>query len=297
MTLWTEGLNVRLLLETGFPWLNPLQALQTILSLDFMREAFLAGTVLSILAGLVGYFVVLRYQVFVVEALAHVTFTGALGAAVLGGHPLLGLFGVTTFVAIGMGILSERSQAQLRDVAVGTLLAWVLGLGALFLSLYTSTANSTQNNAGVSYLFGSILGLQPFQAQMTALIGLIAIAILLVIARPLLFASLDPEVAIARGVPVRGLSLMFMVLVGLSVADAVPAVGALLNSALLITPAAIAQRLIPQPFLALFVSAGLALLFTWTGLILGFYFPLPIGFIISALAFVAYVLVVKNPSI
>lgn len=280
------------LLQTPTFSLNLLQDVQEMLSLDFMRYAFLAGTVLSVLAGLVGYFVVLRYQVFAVEALAHVTFTGALGVAVLGGNPLLGLFGVTVLVAVGMGLLNVRSQARAQDVAVGNILAWVLGLGALFLSIYTSSTSSKTNNIGVSYLFGSILGLQAEQAQLTAWIGIGTIVVLLAIARPLLFASIDPQVALTRGVPVRTLSLVLMVLIGLSVADAVPAVGSLLNSALLVAPAAIAQRLVARPFVALFLSGVLALTFTWIGLMLGFYLPYPIGFIISALAFTSYMTIV-----
>jgi zinc/manganese transport system permease protein len=265
--------------------LNLIQDVQDMLSLDFMRYAFLSGTMLAIVSGLVGYFVVLRYQVFAVEALSHVTFTGALGVAIAGGNPLLGLFGVTILAAIGMGGLEMRSQSRSRDVAIGTLLAWVLGLGVLFLSLYATSSNGT---IGVNILFGSIFGIQAQQAKLTAGLSLITIAALLAIARPLLFASVDPEVAAARGVPVRGLNVVFLILVALSVAAAIPAVGALLNSALIVTPAAIAQRLVARPFVALLLSALLALTFTWVGLALGFYAPYPIGFIISALAFVCY---------
>ena len=264
--------------------LNLIQDGQEMLSLDFMRSAFLSGTMLSILSGLVGYFVVLRYQVFAVEALSHVTFTGALGVAIAGGNPLLGLFGVTILAAIGMGGLEMRSQSRSRDVAIGTLLAWVLGLGVLFLSLYASS----DGTIGVNILFGSIFGIPAQQAKLTAVLSLITIAVLLAIARPLLFASVDPEVAAARGVPVRGLNFGFLVLVALSVAAAVPAVGALLNSALIVTPAAIAQRLVARPFAAFWLSALLAVAFTWAGLVLGFYAPYPIGFIISALAFGSY---------
>ena len=263
---------------------NLVQDVQDMLSLDFMRYAFLSGTLLSIVSGLVGYFVVLRYQVFAVEALSHITFTGALGVAIAGGNPLLGLFGVTILAAIGMGV-ETRSQARARDVAIGTLLAWVLGLGALFLSLYTTSANGA---IGVNLLFGSIFGIQAQQAKLTAVLSLITIAALLAIARPLLFASIDPEIAVARGVPVRGLNFAFLVLVALSVAVAVPAVGALLNSALIVTPAAIAQRTVARPFVALWLSALLALSFTWAGLALGFYAPYPIGFVISAIAFGSY---------
>jgi zinc/manganese transport system permease protein len=275
---------MRLSLDLAFSF-NLVQHVQEMLSLDFMRYAFLSGTLLSIVSGLVGYFVVLRYQVFAVEALSHITFTGALGVAIAGGNPLLGLFGVTILAAIGMGGLEMRSQARARDVAIGILLAWVLGLGALFLSLYTTSANGA---IGVNLLFGSIFGIQAQQAKLTAVLSVITIAALLAIARPLLFASIDPEVAVARGVPVRGLNFAFLVLVALSVAIAVPAVGALLNSALIVTPAAIAQRTVARPFVALWLSALLAVSFTWAGLALGFYAPYPIGFVISAIAFGSY---------
>ena len=132
------------------------------------------------------------------------------------------------------------------------------------------------------------MGLQKQQAQLIAAVDVGTILVLLAITRPLLFASLDPDVATARGVPVRGLSAVFLVLVALSIGTAVPAVGALLNSALLVTPAAIAQRLVTQPFIALLLSAGLALAFTWIGLTIGFYTPYPVSFLISTLAFVTY---------
>ena len=260
------------------------------LSLDFMRYAFLAGTPIAIVSGLVGYFVVLRNLVFATEALAHVTFTGALFAVILGSDPQMGLFGVTMLVALSLGLLGTRARA--KDVEVGIVLAWVLGLGALFLSIYTKQSSGANSTIGVNYLFGSILGLQAQQAQLVAAIGVVVIVVLLLIARPLLFASVDPEVAATRGVPVRVISAVFLLLVALSIAEAVPAVGALLNSALLVTPAAIAQRLVARPFVALWLSAGLSLTFVWVGLTIGFYAPYPVSFLISMLAFVTYVAVV-----
>jgi len=269
---------------------NLIQDVREMLSVDFMRHAFLAGTVLAIVAGLVGYFVVLRNLVFATEALSHVTFTGALGVAILGYNPLLGLFGVTMLVGLSMGALGRRTRSP--DVVVGTVLAWVLGLGVLFLSIYTSQSSATNSSIGVNFLFGSIFGLQAQQAQLIAVVGVGTIMALLAIARPLLFASIDPDVAAAHGVPVQWLNLAFLVLVALSVAEAVPAIGALLNSALIVTPAATAQRLVVRPFVALLLSAVLALAFMWVGLTIGFYTPYPVSFIISALAFVIYMTVV-----
>lgn len=279
-----------LLLDTPPLSLNLIQDIHDILSLDFMRYAFLAGTVIAIVSGLVGYFVVLRNLVFANDALAHVTFIGALLAAIVGSDPLLGLFGLTMVVALGISLLGTRAHVQ--DVEIGTVLAWVLGLGALLLSIYTSQSSGANSTIGVNYLFGSILGLQAQQVNVVVVIGLGIIVLLLVIARPLLFASIDPDVARVRGVPVSSISAIFLLLLALSIAEAVPAVGALLNSALLITPAAIAQRLVARPFMALFLSALLSLTFVWIGLIIGFYTPYPVSFLISTLAFISYVAVV-----
>ena len=269
---------------------NLLADVQEMLRHDFMRYAFLAGTFIALVAGVVSYFIVLRRQVFAGDALSHVAFAGALGAAVLGINLLLGLFGTTAAVALLIGGLGERARA--RDVAIGTVLAWVLGLGALFLSIYTSTASGANGSIGVNILFGTILGLTAQQATLAAWVGAGALALLLLIARPLLFASLDPEVAAARGVPVRALGLGFLVLVGVTVAEAVQAVGVLLIFSLLVAPGAIAQRLVARPYAALALSAGLALAFAWVGLTVAFYTPYPVSFLISALAFFSYLLVV-----
>lgn len=265
---------------------------QAMLQHDFMRYAFLAGTAIALAAGLVSYFIVMRHQTFAGDALSHVAFAGALGAAVVGINLLLGLFGVTVAVALGIGLLGGRARA--RDVAIGTVLAWVLGLGALFLSIYTSTvsgASGSNGAIGVNVLFGTIFGLTAQQANLAAWIGAGMLALLLLIARPLLFASLDPEVAAARGVPVRALGLAFLVVIGVTVAEAVQAVGVLLIFSLLVAPGAVAQRLVTRPFVALVLSAGLALAFTWVGLTIAFYTPYPVSFLISALAFCTYLLV------
>lgn len=269
--------------------LNPFDDVRTMLQFDFMRSAFLVATVTAILAGLVGYFVVLRQVAFAGDALSHVAFTGSLLAIVVGLNPLVGLFGFTALGGMGMGLLGERARA--RDEAIGILLAWVLGGGALFLSIYTTTGSATNAIVGVNVLFGSIFGLTASQVHLSLVAGGAAIALLLVLARPLLFASLDPEVAAAHAVPVRALSVVFLMLVGVTVAEAVPAVGALLVFSLLITPAAIAQHLLPRPFPALFLSALLALLLALVGLTLGFYTPYPVSFLITALATLAYAVV------
>jgi zinc/manganese transport system permease protein len=276
--------------------LNFLADLRDMFSNDFMRYAFVAGTSMAVLAGLVGYFVVLRQLAFAGEALSHVAFAAALGAVLLRVDILLGMFVITVGVALAMGALGDR--ARNRDVAIGTVLAWVLGLGALFLGIYTSSPTGGSNGQiGVNVLFGSILGIQPQQAKEAVVVGLVATLALLAIARPLLFSTLDPAVALVRGVPTRSLGVLFLAIVAVTVAEAVQVVGALLVLALLVIPAATAQRLTARPYVALGLSAALALAVTWLGLMLGYYLPYPISFFITSVAFATYVLTLTVQSL
>ena len=273
--------------------LNLWQDILAMLHYDFMRQALLSGTILSVVAGLVGYFVVLRHQAFAGESLSDVAFTGALGGAALGINPLASLLVTTIAVALAMGGFGERLRG--RDVAIGTVLAWVLGLGVLFLSLFTAHVSGTGTGfSGVTVLFGNILGISTEQTQSIALVSGVAILALAVIARPLLFASLDPDVAAARGVPVRGLGFIFMALLAVTVSEATLAVGALLVFALLLLPAAIAQQVTNRPFTALALAAGLAVALTWLGIATGFYTGYPSSVCISLLAFASYVVVVGS---
>ena len=270
---------------------NLWQDVQVMLAYDFMRQALLAGTLLSIVAGLVGYFVVLRHQAFAGESLSDVAFAGALGGAAFGINPFLSLIVTTVGVALVMGGFGERLRG--RDVAIGTVLAWVLGLGVLFLSLFTTNASGTGTGfSGVTVLFGNILGTSSEQVRTIALVSGGTVLVLLLIARPLLFASLDPDVASARGVPIRLLSLGFMVLLAITVSEATLAVGALLVFALLLLPAAIAHHIVSRPFVALTLAAVLAVACTWLGITIGFYTGYPSSVCISLLAFVSYVGVV-----
>jgi zinc/manganese transport system permease protein len=273
--------------------LNLWQDVQEMLQYDFMRHALLAGTILSIVAGLVGYFVVLRHQAFAGESLSDVAFTGALGGAALGINPLASLLVTTIVVALAMGGFGERLRG--RDVAIGTVLAWVLGLGVLFLSLFTAHVSGTGTGfSGVTVLFGNILGISIDQTRSIALISGAAVLALAIIARPLLFASLDPDVAAARGVPVRALGLGFMALLAVTVSEATLAVGALLVFALLLLPAAIAHQITTHPYTALAFAAGIAIACTWLGITIGFYTGYPGSVCISLLAFVSYVVVVGS---
>jgi zinc/manganese transport system permease protein len=267
---------------------NLVDDVREILSYDFMRNAVLAGTFIALAAGLVGYFVVLRNQVFTSDALGHVAFTGGLGALLANVQLLVGVFGGTIAIALGMGGLGGRARG--RDVAIGTVFAWVLGVGVLFLSLYTTARSGTASGtAGVSILFGSILGLQTAQVTIAAAAGIATSLLVLAIARPLMFMSIDPDVAAARGVPVTAITVLFLALVGATVAEAVQAVGALLILGLMVTPAAVAQRITTRPYAGLLLSAALAVACVWVGLGLAFYLSYPASFFITALAFAAYI--------
>ncbi len=270
---------------------NLWQDVQAMLSYGFLRQALFAGTVISVVAGLVGTFVVLRHQAFAGESLSDVAFTGALGGAALGINPLVTLLGTTIVVALGMGALGERLRG--RDVAIGTVLAWVLGLGLLFLYLFTKHVSGTGTGfSGVTVLFGNLLGISADQARWIAVVSALVIVALLVIARPLLFASVDPDVAAARGVPVRALGLGFLVLLAVTVSAATLAVGALLVFALLLLPAAIAQQVTTRPYAVLALAAAIGVAVTWLGIAIGFYSGLPSSVCISLLAVASYAVVV-----
>jgi zinc/manganese transport system permease protein len=247
----------------------------------FMQHALLAGTAVALIAGLVGYFVVLRAAVFTADALSHVAFTGALAALAAGVDLRLGLFILTVAVAVGMGVLGNRGRPD--ETVIGGVFAWILGLGVLCLRLYTSSGNGGAGS--VSVLFGSIFGLTGPRAIQTAAIAGAACIVLLLIARPLLYASIDEAVAAARGVPVRVLGLGFLALVGVATAEATQVVGALQILGLIAAPAGAAMRLTNRPMRGLALSAGIAVVSMWIGLVLSFRIPsLPPTFAIIAVA-------------
>ncbi|HEY1596393.1 MAG TPA: metal ABC transporter permease [Thermoleophilaceae bacterium] len=239
---------------------------------EFMRNAFLAGTFVAFACGLVGYFVVLRAQVFAGDALSHVAFTGALAAAAAGIDLRVGLFAATILVALGMGMAGDRARAD--DAVIGSFFAWVLGLGALFLAIFTtSSSGAGDGTAGVRVLFGSIFGLSASEARLAALLGALAIVVVLAVARPLLFTSVDIDVAEAKGLRVKLIGLVFLGVLGLVAAEATQAVGALLLLGLLSAPAGAAHRLTANPYAGIALSAGLALVATWAGLVISYVVP------------------------
>jgi zinc/manganese transport system permease protein len=264
-----------------FSW-NLLGDLGQMLSYEFMRNAFLAGAVVSVVAGVVGYFVILRRTAFAAHALSHVGFAGAAGAVVLSVNPVWGLLTFCLGGAAVMGALGQRLRD--RDTVIGIVLAFMLGLGVLFISLYNGYSTEAY-----SILFGEILGISTGDVVLTAVIGAVAVVAVGAMYRPLLFASVDEEVAVARRVPVRGISVAFLLTLGLAVAVAVQVVGVLLIFSLLVTPAAVADRLTTRPASAIAVSVVVALACTWLGLAIGYYFSYPVSFFITSLAFFAYV--------
>jgi zinc/manganese transport system permease protein len=254
---------------------------------EFMRNAFLAGTFVALACGLVGYFVVLRGQVFAGDALGHVAFTGALAAA--GIDVRLGLFVATLGVAAGMGALGRRARPD--DVVIGSVFAWVLGLGALFLSIFIAGSSGSDGTAAVRVLFGSILGLSAGEARLAAAIAVAACLALLALARPLLLSSFDPEVARGLGVPVRALGIAFLVVLGAVAAEATQAVGALLLLGLLAAPGGAARLLTDRPWHGLALSAAIAVGSTWAGLVLSYEIEsLPAGTAVIGVATAVFLL-------
>jgi len=268
---------------TGPSW-DPVADLQQLLEFHFMQNALVTGTFVAVLAGAVGYFIVLRGQSFAAHTLSQVGFPGAAAGVLFHTSPLLGLLAFCTASALGIGFLGRGLDAGRRSesAAVGTILAFSLGLGLLFYRLYAGSAQGVY-----SFLFGSILGISDRDVVITGLVAAAGLAALAVIARPLLFGSVDADVAQARGVPVRGLSIAFL---ALAVAQAVQIVGTLLIFALLVTPAAAAQQLSASPWLGVALSVGLALLFTWLGLAVAYFTIYPVGFFITSFAFGTYLL-------
>jgi zinc/manganese transport system permease protein len=254
---------------------------------DFVRNAFIVGTIVAIVTAVMGYFVVLRAQAFAAESLADIGFAGATGAAVLGITSLLGMFFLTLLAALGMGALGERIRG--RDVEIGMVLSFSLGLGVLFLSIYAQFG--TNATEGVGILFGSILSVTRGDVLVTLVCGILTLLVLAFLFRPLLFASVDPEIAQTRGVPVRLLSIVFLMLLGITTAETVLVVGVLLVLALLIAPAASAMHLTRRPLASITLSVALGLVFTWGGLILAFVGTgrhFPVSFYITTLAALSY---------
>jgi zinc/manganese transport system permease protein len=270
----------------GLPWSwNIVTDIRLMWSFAVFQNAYEAGTIISIVAGIIGYFVVLRRSAFATHALGHVGFSGAAGAVVYGFNPVFGLLLFTMGGGTGMALLGRR--ASTRDIEIGTVLAFMLGLGLLFLSLYNGYATEAY-----AILFGEIEGISPAQVLLTLEASLVVLAVLALIYRPLLFASLDEDVAEARGLPMMALGLAFMLMLAVAISFAVQVIGVLLIFALMVTPAAVAVRVTKRPLTAVIVSVLLAVACTWLGIFVAvFQGQFPVSFFIVSFAFGTYVLV------
>ena len=265
-----------------FGW-DVVRDVQELLRYAFMQHAYEAGTIVALSAGIIGYFVVLRGLSFAAHALSHIGFAGATGAVLVGATPIAGLLVFTMSAGAVMGALGQRLRG--RDVTIGLVMAWSLGLGLLFTYLYKGSAQ-----LAIGILFGQIFGITSQEVAVTFAAGFLTVLALVAVYRPLLFSTLDEEVAEAKGVPVRGLSIAFMVILAVAVSEAVQVVGVLLIFALIVAPAAIAERFTTRPSRGLLLSAVLAVLFTWAGLTVAYYVPYPVGFFITTIAFASYIL-------
>jgi zinc/manganese transport system permease protein len=254
---------------------------------DFMRNAFAAAGAAAIVSGLVGYFLVLRGQTFAGHALGHIGFAGATGAVLLGIAPVWGLVGLTVAAGIGMGLMGERLSG--RDVAIGVVLALALGFGLLFLHYYTAFAAQA-----TALLFGNVLAVD--RTMIATLIGLGAVTLVALAAmmRPLIFSSLQPELAEAKGVPVRFVSTAFLAIVALAVSESAQIVGILLVFALMVGPPATAQRLVTGLWSGMALSAAIALAEAWLGLAIAYDTDWPVSFCISLLSALGYFLTRAN---
>ena len=250
----------------------------------FMRNAFEAGTIVAVLSALVGYFVVLRRAAFATHALGHVGFSGAAGAVLFGFNPVYGLLMFTMGGGAGMALLGKR--ASTRDVEIGTVLAFLLGLGLVFLSLYHGYAT-----IAYSILFGEVLGISGAGVLLTLEAAAVVLLVLGLVARPLLFASLDEDVAEAKGLPMAALNLVFLLVVAVGISFAILVVGVLLIFALMVTPAATAVLLTKRPLHAVLVAVAISVTSIWAGLFVAWYGSFPASFYIVSIAFGAYVLV------
>ncbi len=248
-----------------------------LLATPFMRNALITGTLIAIAAGVIGYFVLLRNLPFATHAVAHIGFPGATFAVLVGSSPVTGMLVACVGGGVVIGWLGHRSGD--REVVTGTVLAFASGLGIFFASIATSQSASVTN-----ILFGNILAVSHTQVTVFAIITVVVVVTLGMLGRKLMFASIDPVVAAARGINTRALSTVFLVAMSLVIGISVTVVGVLLIFALLVTPAATAVRLTARPLLVILISTGIALVSVWGGLVVSTYLPWPPSFVITSIA-------------
>jgi len=269
------------------PSWNVLLDIQEMWSFPFMVNAFRAGAIVAVAAAVMGWFMVLRRQSFTGHTLSVVGFPGASGAALLGLPTTLGYFGFCVAAALVMAGIprSGKDSSGHESAATGVVQAFALGLGFLFATLYRGLSDGV-----FALLFGTFLGVTDEQVLILFGVAVVVLGVLAVIGRPLLFASIDPAVAQAKGVAVRALSAIFLVLLGVAVAAASQITGSLLVFALLVMPAASAQAVTARPVLSLILSVVIGVAVTWLGLGVAYYSPYPIGFYVTTFAFAVFVL-------
>ncbi|MBI2743607.1 MAG: metal ABC transporter permease [Chlamydiales bacterium] len=249
---------------------------------EFMRNAFIAGTLAAIVSAIVGYFIVLRSQNFAGHALSHIAFAGAAGAGLVGLSPSTGQLILTLLAAIGMGSIGERASKS--DVAIGVTLAFSLGLGVLFLHFYTNYAGQA-----MAILFGDLFGVSNHLINMMLIYSVVSIVGIALLAKRILFVSLEPELAEAKGLSLRLVSILFLMLVAVAVTEASQVVGILLVFTLLIGPAAAALCCTRRFWSGIWLSIGIGIAVVWAGIILAYFTNLPVSFWISALSFGTYI--------
>ncbi len=260
-------------------------ALQGIFRYQFMQHAFEVGTIIAVVAGIIGYLVVLRRSAFAAHAYSEIGFAGGAGSVLIGTTPLIGSLAAAILGGLTIAVLGNR--ASHRDIEIGSVLAFAMGLGYLFLTL--SSGNDAAN--AINLLFGDILGVSSSSILLTLVVSLMVLIVTVLVYRPLLFVSLDEDVAEAKGMPTLLLGGLFMVLLAAAVSVAIQVTGVLLIFALMVIPAAIAVRLIKRPKYAIALAVAIAVLATWAGLFIAFYVPYPVSFFITSIVFAMYLLV------
>jgi len=272
--------------DAGLTW-NLVDDVRRLLEFHFMVNAFLAGTIVAIVGAIVGWFMVLRRQTFVGHTLSIVAFPGASAAVLIGISAAWGYFSFCVIAALVIAAIPRARAHSISEESaiIGTVQAFALGCGFLFVTLYHGLLQGAS-----ALLFGTFLGITDEQVTTLALVGAGVLAVVAAIGRPLLFASIDPDVAAAKGVPVRGLSFAFLIVLGVAVAEASQITGALLVFALLVVPAATARTLTARVVPGLLLSIAIGLVVTWLGLALAYFYDRPIGFYVTTVAFGAYLL-------
>jgi zinc/manganese transport system permease protein len=266
---------------------NLARDVSALLEYHFMINALLAGGVVAVMAGLVGWLMVLRREAFAGHTLSMMAFPGATGAALIGIPAVWGYFAFCAAGALAIGRLSggERRSWSEQSASIGAVQATALAAGFLFVSLYGGVLGDLD-----SLLFGNILGVSDGQVVLLAVVAVLALVALGALGRPLLFASVDPDAAAARGLPVRALSSAYLLVLGLAVAATSQITGVLLVFALLVGPAATAQAITARPALSLALTVALSLLVVWLGLGIAYFSVYPAGFFIATISFVLYAL-------